>query len=142
MQKITLTIDSNPYHATLVGQCVQSLCAVTPLAENTIEDVQLCVMKGIQNVIVHSYENQAGHEIAVQINLEVDRVVIDIEDKGKGLEELIRRCDINNFPDFDPLNLPDLSESELGFYLINATMDTVSYEQEEIGRVLRLTKLF
>lgn len=141
MPKVTLTIDSNLDNVSLVGVSIHGLCiTLTPLAPDAIDDVQLCVVEGINNVIEHSYVNQEGHPIAVIVTLQTDRIMLDIVDTGRGMDDPLREAFNATTPKSPPIE--DLPEGGWGLYIIKSKMDEVTYRTNNFTHILRLVKLF
>lgn len=140
MPKVTLTIDSDLNNVSLVGVSIQGLCMLTPLSAEETHDVQLCVVESINNVIEHSYTNQEGYQVAIVIYLLNDRIVLDIVDTGKGMDEHLRQ--VVNAPNVKIPPESDLPEGGWGLYIIKSKMDEVTYHTTDNTHILRLVKWF
>ncbi|OQW90515.1 MAG: hypothetical protein BWK79_19670 [Beggiatoa sp. IS2] len=140
MPKVTLTIDSNLDNVSLVGVSIQGLCMLTPLSPEAIHDVQLCVVESINNVIEHSYTHQEGYQVVITAYLFNDRVMLDIVDTGKGMDEHLRQ--VVNAPHIKSPPESDLPEGGWGLYIIKSKMDEVTYQTTNNTHTLRLVKRF
>jgi serine/threonine-protein kinase RsbW len=140
MPKLTLTIDSNLNNVSLVGVSIQGLCMLTPLSPEITHDVQLCVVESINNVIEHSYANQTGYQVVITVYLFNDRIMLDIVDTGKGMDEQLRQ--VVNAPYIKSPSESELPEGGWGLYIIKSKMDEVTYQTINNIHILRLVKLF
>lgn len=144
MQNITFTIPSQPQQAHLIGQCIEAICQHnTPLSAGLIEDIQLCVMESIGQVISQSYHNQPDQLINITVRLESDRIVVELQDQGDGLNARLLNVVLNSAALFDPLQADQmLPDAGFSFYLLKTTMDAVQYQSQPHAHTLRLEKYF
>lgn len=144
MQTLTFTILSQPQQAHLIGQCIEAICQHnTPLSAGLIEDIQLCVMESIVQIINQSYHNQPDQFININLCLESDRIVVELQDQGAGLNARLLHVVLNSAALFDPLQADQLlPDAGFSFYLLKTTMDTVQYHSQLHSHTLRLEKYF
>lgn len=140
MRKLILTIDSSLGNVALVSTSIQGLCKLTSLTPAAIDDVQLCVAEGINNVIKHSYVNQTGRPIVVIVGIQKDLIIIDITDRGHAMDE--RLLKIVTAPNIDNLPIDKLPEGGWGLYIIKTKMDEVRYYNNGQHHTLRMVKFY
>jgi serine/threonine-protein kinase RsbW len=134
---IELTIDSQLDHVFLVGQAVGTICAASPLGAAKGREVEAAVVEAVNNAIEHAYGNEKGHAVKVVVTLLADRIMFQICDTGRAMNQAPaglaaagnRGCE-------------DLAEGGRGFLIMRSLMDEVSYAQVGDQNVLTLVKLF
>lgn len=96
---------------------------ITPLnpTMEEISDVKTAVSEAVTNAVIHAYEERGG-KIAIRCGLEKDLLHMEIEDWGKGIENVERAM--------EPLftTRPDLERSGMGFAFMEAFMDGLEVE--------------
>ena len=113
---------------------------ITPLNPTLEElaDIKTAVSEAVTNAIIHGYENLYGYgkygdaqptyvqtnpgKVFIRCCLEDDLLLIEVKDKGKGIEDVERAM--------EPLftTKPQLERSGMGFAFMEAFMDEVSVE--------------
>ena len=86
-----------------------------------VSDVKTAVSEAVTNAIIHGYEGQNG-KIWIRCRLEDDLLHMEIEDKGKGIEDVQQAM--------EPLftTKPELDRSGMGFAFMEAFMDELEVE--------------
>lgn len=95
---------------------------ITPL-DPTLEevaDIKTAVSEAVTNAIIHGYAGWSGEEpgkVEVRCRLRGDVLHIEIEDKGRGIEDVEQAM--------EPLftTRPDMDRSGMGFAFMEAFMD-------------------
>ena len=103
-----------------------------------VADVKTAVSEAVTNAIIHGYEKEID-KIRIHCCLEEQVIYIEIEDYGKGIENVEQAM--------QPLftSKPELERSGMGFSFMEAFMDEISVEsklgqgtlvkmQKEIGK--------
>lgn len=103
-----------------------------------VSDVKTAVSEAVTNAIIHGYEKEVK-KIHIRCYLEEQTIYIEIEDHGKGIEDVKQAM--------EPLftSKPELERSGMGFSFMEAFMDEISVEsklgkgtlvkmQKEIGK--------
>lgn len=91
---------------------------ITPL-DPTLEemaDVKTAVSEAVTNAIIHGYEEKPGM-VYIRCKLEGDLLEVEIEDKGKGIEDIEQAME----PMFT--TKPERDRSGMGFSFMEAFMD-------------------
>ncbi len=96
---------------------------VTPLnpTMEEISDVKTAVSEAVTNAVIHAYEEKGG-TIIIRCRMEGDLLHMEIEDSGKGIENVEQAM--------EPLftTRPDLERSGMGFAFMEAFMDGLEVE--------------
>ncbi|MBO5093363.1 MAG: anti-sigma F factor [Lachnospiraceae bacterium] len=81
-----------------------------------VADVKTAVSEAVTNAVIHAYDEEGG-KVALRCILEDSKIHIEIEDYGKGIEN-IRQA-------MEPLftTKPELDRSGMGFSFMEAFMD-------------------
>lgn len=105
---------------------------ITPLNPTLeeISDVKTAVSEAVTNAVIHAYE-QAGGTVTVRCSLEGDLLHMEVEDFGKGIENVKQAM--------EPLytTRPDLERSGMGFAFMEAFMDGLEVESK-VGKGTRV----
>lgn len=118
---ITLKITSAVDAVSPLGEAIQALCFYATGSHSYALDVQRAVVEALNNVILHAYGNQAGHDIIVQWTCVNNCLRIDITDYGLSMSALPTPI----LPAFD-------AESGRGWWIINSCLDEYYYKVEEV----------
>lgn len=135
--RIKLTIDSNMDNVPLIATAVSRLCSLIPFSDIESYQVEVCVVEAVNNVIKHAYHNEGGHEVDVIFTVYTNKLIIDICDAGKVMEQKNKPC-----LDFDPDDVKNLPESGMGLFIIDSIMNELTYKSQQGKNVLTMTKLF
>lgn len=106
-------------------------CFVSPAAEHALFQLELAVQEAVTNVIRHAHRGLPDRLFRVEIAADAQQVAVLIRYDGE---------------DFDPSSVPppcfDGSKSGgFGVFIINKSVDEVSYKREQDGRcTIRLVK--
>lgn len=96
---------------------------ITPLnpTMEEISDVKTAVSEAVTNAVIHAYEEKGG-TIVIRCGIENDLLHMEIEDWGKGIENVEQAM--------EPLftTRPDLERSGMGFAFMEAFMDGLEVE--------------
>ena len=86
-----------------------------------ISDIKTAVSEAVTNSIVHGYEDKIGM-ITVKCKINDRKVVIEISDNGKGIENI----DLAKQPLYT--SKPNLERSGMGFTIMESFMDNLNVE--------------
>ena len=86
-----------------------------------LADIKTAVSEAVTNSIIHGYEDKQGL-IKVICRLKENKIVIEISDKGKGIEDIEAAK--------EPLytTKPNLERSGMGFTIMESFMDNIKIE--------------
>lgn len=100
-----------------------------------IADIKTAVSEAVTNCIIHGYENLEGI-IKINAKIEGRKVIIEISDTGKGIENV----DIAREPLYT--TKADLERSGMGFTIMESFMDELKIESIlGLGTKVTMTKL-
>lgn len=110
------------------------MTSLNPTVEE-VSDVKTAVSEAVTNAVIHGYENEV-HDIYIRCHTKERSLYIEIEDKGKGIEDVEAAM--------EPLftTKPDLDRSGMGFSFMEAFMDELKVESEPgKGTVVKMKKI-
>lgn len=124
---ITLKITSKAHCVSLLGEAIQTMCLHATGNATYALEFQRAVVEHLNNIILHAYNNESGHDILVEWRQEKDFLSIDITDYGLSLSHL------------PPLALPDFdAENGRGWWIISSCVDKYFYKVVEFIQIDRL----
>jgi len=128
---IEIIIPAKPQFLKIIRSAVSSICEVSGLCEEDLNNVILAVDEACSNIIKHAYGGPTSQPIHVKINVCKSKFEIFLRDFGK-------KADIKNIK---PRQLNDVRPGGLGVHFIKTTMDEVVYDNSlEVGNQLKLVK--
>ena len=132
--EMELVFDSKSVNEGFARVAVASfMTQLNPTLEE-VADVKTAVSEAVTNAIIHGYEKQV-EKITIRCRLEEQIIYIEIEDCGKGIEDVERAM--------QPLftSKPEMDRSGMGFSFMEAFMDEISVESElGKGTVVKMQK--
>lgn len=132
--EMELVFDSKSVNEGFARVAVASfMTQLNPTLEE-VADVKTAVSEAVTNAIIHGYEKQVD-KIIIRCRLEEQTIYIEIEDHGKGIEDVERAM--------QPLftSKPEMDRSGMGFSFMEAFMDEISVESEPgKGTVVKMQK--
>ena len=139
MPSITLIINSELENVGLVGRTVNKLCSDI-FQQSELWNIELGVVEAVTNVIKHSYSRKPNGTVKIILKFAEHTLHINIQDSGEPLDT--NRIDLTGKREieFDPNDRENLPEGGMGLYLINKSMDKVSYKSKDGVNTLTLIK--
>ena len=119
--RMKLEFDAVSENESLARIAVASfITGLNPTLEE-MADVKTAVSEAVTNAIIHGYEEQEG-VVYIRCRLEGDLLEVEIEDKGKGIENIEKAM--------EPLftTKPEKDRSGMGFSFMEAFMDEVEVD--------------
>lgn len=110
------------------------LTSLNPTIEE-VADVKTAVSEAVTNAIIHGYENEI-HKIEIRCRTEGDTFYLEVEDHGKGIENVERAM--------EPLftTKPELERSGMGFSFMEAFMDELEvFSKPGKGTLVKMQKI-
>lgn len=101
-----------------------------------LADIKTAVSEAVTNCIIHAYEGTLGI-IRISSKLYDDRIELEVQDWGKGIEEIDKAR--------QPLwtSKPDMERSGMGFTIMEDFMDALEIESVlGEGTTIRMSKTF
>ena len=115
-------IKSNYYNVVPISKEIRLFLVENFINETDCNDVEICIMETLNNVIKHSYNEVDNNEILIETNIDGNELKIIINDTGVSRKNFIKPT-----LDYDPNNIMDLPESGMGLYIIDQLMDDTKY---------------
>ena len=129
-QVITLSLPSSMQHVYLLDVVVSEILKETDFTEDMQEQINLAVIEAGTNAIKHGNKEDPNKKATIELTLAEDKLAIAIKDEGTGFA----RKEVAD--PLDPENL--LKSSGRGLFLIEAYMDSVTYEAN--GTIIKMVK--
>jgi serine/threonine-protein kinase RsbW len=139
-KQIKFTIESNLKNVFLIGLAVNKISSHIGLNELESYRLELCVVEAVNNAIIHAYDKEAGNKVEVVFNIYPDRLVLDVYDTGKPMQDnLLEQKDISSL-EFEPGDLDSIPEGGRGIAIMKEIMDSMDYKTEDGKNCLTMTK--
>lgn len=122
-KKIRLIIKSRIENVALLCTAVKSLCATEHFTTDALDSIELCIAEAINNVIMHAFNNEKGHDIQLELTLNTSQVSMTIEHE-------MRKLMTEQHPTliFNPHDISSIPEGGMGLYILASSMDKLIYE--------------
>jgi serine/threonine-protein kinase RsbW len=128
---VRLSIPAKAEYIALGRLALTAIARVRPLSEETLSDLKLALTEACTNSVRHAYREGRQGSVDILYQLEPDRLVVEVEDDGRGFE----------VEEVESSGNGDLSEGGLGIAIIRAVADEVEIgERESGGSRLRFVK--
>ncbi|MGF1776313.1 ATP-binding protein [Vibrio nomapromontoriensis] len=109
--------------------------------ENTISELELCVVELVNNAYEHAYASQDGEPIEVLSRYNENKVIVDITHFGDGMSQAEFRSALEaDFIEPDPDDPDTWTTSGRGFIILAALLDDVELTQEGDKNTFTLIK--
>ncbi len=139
-KRIKLIIESKLENVSLISMAINKLCSLSHLSDVESCQIELCVVEALNNSIIHAYGREAGHEVEVVFTLYGDRLILDVRDTGKAMDQsYLKKAKISSFEN-DSNDLDNIQESGRGLAIIKECMDSVVYETKDGKNCLTMMK--
>lgn len=116
INQMKLEILSIPANVAFARTTVAAFAAQIECTLSDLEEIKVAVSEAVENAIIHAYEYANDRFIKIYAALTADTIEIEIEDDGKGIEDI----DGAVHPAFST----DAERLGLGFVFINSFMDS------------------
>lgn len=129
-QVIRLDLPSSVQHVYLLDTIILEILNEMEFDEETSEQVSLAVIEAGTNAIKHGNQEDLSKSAHFEFIIQPDKLTVIVQDEGKGFNR-------EDVPDpLDPANL--LKSSGRGIFLMEACMDSVTFEQS--GTIVKMVK--
>ncbi len=118
---VRLTIPAKAEYIVLCRLALAGVARMRAVSEETLADLKLALTEACSNSVRHAYKGEEGI-VEIVYRLELDRLVIDVLDDGKGFS-------LEDAPGTEEVN-----ESGLGLAIIRALTDELEVRERANGR--------
>ena len=117
-----ITVTSEYKNITPVSKKIREFLLAQQVSEQFCNEIEICLMEALNNVIKHAYEEESGKSIYIYFSMIDDSVEVNIIDTG------IARVNTEKPKlNFDPDDINTVPESGMGLYIIDSLMDSTEY---------------
>lgn len=127
---ITLTACSDAEQVSFLCEALNALCLYASGSQACALAIQQAAAEALNNVVIHAYHNQPGHEITVRWSVANRQLRIEIIDYGSSITYLPEP----ELPDFE-------AENSRGWWIISAGVDEYFYQTIEAVEHTRTLKV-
>jgi anti-sigma regulatory factor (Ser/Thr protein kinase) len=120
---VEVALPSHPKYLPLVRALVEHGAALAGFDADDCGRIVLAVTEGVTNVIRHGYQGDTARPIGLRLETPAGLFRLEIRDRGRFVDP----SEIRSRP------LGEVRPGGLGVHLMQATMDTVSWERNEHG---------
>ncbi|OGU33661.1 MAG: hypothetical protein A2068_08960 [Ignavibacteria bacterium GWB2_35_6b] len=131
----TYSIKSKYKNVNVAADNIKRFCLDNDIEDTLCNDLLICVIEALNNVITHSYKKDEDKIIDINIVIENLEFIVNITDEG------IARTNFE-IPtlDFDPNDIQNLPEGGMGLYIIENLMDSTSYKSDNGKNIFTMRK--
>lgn len=115
--RIIVKIGSDARHISWLGEAIHALTQAAIADERAAMELQVAVVEALNNVFLHAYDSESGHQITVIWQLSEHALRIEILDHGHSLESLP-----------EPTLSDLLCENGRGLWIIDNCVDEYFYQ--------------
>ncbi len=133
--EMQLIFDSRSYNESFARVTVAAFMTLLNPTVEEVSDVKTAVSEAVTNAIIHGYENEI-HNIYIRCRTEGKTLFLEIEDKGKGIEDVEKAM--------EPMytTKPELERSGMGFSFMEAFMDKLEViSAPGVGTTVKMEKI-
>ena len=136
MSSETYSIKSKYKNITEVSNSVKQFCLLHEIGEEKCNDIIICLIEALNNVIKHSYKEEETKLIEIEVYKNENDFEIRIVDEG------ISRTNFEKPNlDFNPEDIDNLPEGGMGLFIIESLMDSTHYETRDKKNTFIMKKL-
>ena len=131
----TYSIESKYKNVNTTADNIKEFCLSNGISESLCNDIVICVIEALNNIITHSYLKDETKLIDIDIELKNSEFIIGISDNG------IARTNFEKPTlDFDPEDIDNLPEGGMGLFIIDNLMDSTSYRSSNGKNIFTMKK--
>lgn len=130
--EISLILDANSKNEAFARISISAFATQLDPTLEELEDIKMAVSEAVTNAIIHGYDGINNGKIYINCKILNNILYIEIEDKGKGIENLEKAM--------EPLytSKPYMERSGMGFTFMEAFMDNMKV----ISQIDKGTKIY
>ncbi|NDJ52281.1 MAG: ATP-binding protein [Chloroflexi bacterium] len=131
---ISLRVPARLENVRRLTRMVSDLALQADLSERAVYHCRLAMDEACTNIIEHAYPTQDDGEIAMQVTLQEDELVILLTDFGLPYDP----ANVPHPPTHAPLDR--MRPGGLGLHIMRTVMDDIQYRVSNSGNHLRMVK--
>jgi serine/threonine-protein kinase RsbW len=133
MQRVELSIPSNPIFERVVRASAAEVGVAFGFSDERVEDLKLAISEAVNNAIDHGNRGEVSKLVAVVFEIDGEKLEIRISDQGTGVD----RLDVARHV-IDEQSLEAGQLRGFGMYLISELVDDYEVNSSQKGTVLTL----
>jgi len=127
-QKFLLLTPSETEFLEIIRDFMAKIARIAGFNEDHVNKIQLSVDEACTNIVKHAYKGIQKKDIRIQVELNDEKMIIAVIDKGKGFDpKKIEPLNMNNY-------LNELRRGGLGIHLMNILMDEIQYSIQPLKK--------
>ena len=133
--EMTLHFLSNSSNEGFVRATVAAFALQLDPTFDELSDIKTALSEGVTNAIIHGYDNIPTKTVTVKCEVIKNKIIITIEDKGKGIKDIekARRLFFSESTDSE--------RSGMGFTVMESFMDSLEvHSQLDVGTKIIMSK--
>ena len=131
----TYSIESKYKNVNIIADKIKEFCNDNNINESLRNDLLICAVEALNNVITHSYKKDDNKNIKINISIVDSEFTVEIIDSG------ISRTNFEKPTlDFDPEDIENLPEGGMGLFIIDSLMDNTSYNSKNGKNIFIMKK--
>ena len=131
----TYSIESKYKNVNATADNIKKFCVGNGITEPVCNDLMICVIEALNNVITHSYNKDESQLIDISIAIRDSEFVVVITDNG------IARTNFEKATlEFDPEDIENLPEGGMGLFIIENLMDSTNYSSKDGKNIFTMVK--
>lgn len=135
MKAFNYKIDSSYSEVTKIINRIKDDGLYTTLNNRVKGEIEICLVESLNNVVRHSYKEQKGYDIELDISMFDSIITFQITEYGLPRPELGKP----NL-EYDPEDIENLPEGGMGLYIIDNLMDATEYYSLDGRNVFTMLK--
>ena len=134
---IEISLQSKFSKVVATSKLVREYCSKKNISRDECDEIEICIVEALNNIIEHSYGRIESHQIKIELNFEKMFLQIKITDRGKRRKIFVKR-ELNA----NPSSIQSLPERGMGLYIIEKLMNKVSYEFHNGSNAFTMIKYY
>jgi serine/threonine-protein kinase RsbW len=133
----SFTVASDRALVPTVADRIRGILSTYGIEADVALELEICLVEALNNSIEHGYAGDTGQVIEIRTTVETHSLIIEVRDRGKGLERTHLEAIVDLAP--DPDDIDAIPERGRGLAIIKKVMNEVSYTQRGGVNTLRMS---
>lgn len=134
---INISLQSKFSKVIATSKLVREYCTEKNISKDDCDDIEICVVEALNNIIEHSYGRLESHQIKIELIFEKLYLQIKITDTGNRRKNF-KKAELKVNPSY----IQSLPERGMGLFIIEKLMDKTSYETQNDSNIFTMTKYY